>query len=247
MGLTPMTIRSAPASNWNERLPLVLLANLIGHQEPLFPYVSSAFFGAIYGIIFCQKSLPKKEFFGTAFFISLGLVLFGLVLLPFTEDIYADIMTHLHATWMLFVNLGVQSMCILLMMRMIEFNPSNAKTVKRLRFFRRFGMLSMSIFCMELLDLIPRWVISQIFNVDLLTGKTGNMGILLLLVAVTLAFWYGFIRLWELVRFYGSIEVFLRFITSLLFWKKPNFKDPLSSKDILYDVEPIILLEQPPN
>lgn len=245
-GLTPLTIRSAPATNWKERIPLIFLANLIGHQEPLFPYLSSAFFGAIYGIVLSQKSLPRKEFFRTSFFISLALVLFGLGLLPFTEDIYHDIMTHLHATWMLLVNLGVQSMCFILMMRIIELNPSPVKrdkNVRRLRFFRRFGMLSMSIFCMELLDLIPRWILSQLLNIDLVTGKTGNMGILLLLVVFALSFWYGVIRLWELIRFYGSLEVFLRLFTRLIFWRKPNFRDPLNSKGVLYNIEPINLLE----
>ncbi|MHA1111170.1 MAG: hypothetical protein ACTSRE_08705 [Promethearchaeota archaeon] len=242
-GLTPMSIPSTSASSWKERLRLVFFANLIGHQEPLFPFLSSAIFGAMYGIVFAQKSLPKKKFLRTAFFISLGLVFLGLGLLPFTEDILADMWTHLHATWMLFVNLGLQSMCFLLMMYLIEFHPNNAKTVRRLRFFRRFGMISMSIFCMELIDLIPRWLFTQIFKINLITGKTGNMGILLLLVIVTLAFWYGIIRLWELARFYGSLEVFLRLLTGLLFWKKPNFKDPLNSKGILYEIEPISLLQ----
>ena len=244
-GLTPTSIPSTPASSWKERLRLVFYANLIGHQQPLFPFVSSAFFGAMYGIVFTQKSLPKKKFLRTAFFISLGLLFLGLGLLPFTEDIIADFWTHLHATWMLFVNLGFQSMCFLLMMYLIEFHPNNAKTVRRLRFFRRFGMLSMSIFCMELVDLIPRWLFTQIFKINLITGKTGNMGILLLLVIVTLAFWYGIIRLWELARFYGSLEVFLKFLTGLLFWKKPNLKDPLNSNQILYNVEPISLLHVP--
>lgn len=253
-GLTPMSIQSAPASNWKERLPLIFYANLIGHQEPLFPFLSSALFGAIYGIIFTQKSLPMKKFLRTAFFISLGLVFLGLgmALHRFLTGgdiiIIEDIWTHLHATWMLFLNLGVQSMCFLLMMRLIEFNSDSikvAKTVRRLRFFRRFGMLSMSIFCMELVDLIPRWTFSQIFGMDLITGQTGNMGILLLLTLTTLALWYGIIRLWELARFYGSLEVFLRYFTGLLFWNKLNFKDPLNSQQILYEVEPISLINVP--
>jgi len=60
-----------------------------------------------------------------------------------------------------------------------------------------------------------------------------------------LAFWYGLIRLWELAKFYGSLEVFLRSFTSLLFWKKFYIKDPLNSYQILYDVEPILLLQIP--
>ena len=244
-GLTPLNIRSTSANSVGEWIKLVFFANLIGWQEPLFPFVSSALFGAIYGIIFTQKTLPKKKFLRLAFFISLGLVLVGAVLLPFSEDLLADMWTHLHVTWMLFVNLGLQSMCFLLMMYLIEFNPNNAKTVRRLRFFRRFGMLSMSIFCMELVDLIPRWIFTKIFSINVLTGQTTNMLLLLGLVAFTLAFWYGLIRLWELAKFYGSLEVFLRSFTSLLFWKKFYIKDPLNSYQILYDVEPILLLQIP--
>ncbi len=242
-GLTPMTIQSVTAESRGERLYLIFLANLVGHQEPLFPFLSSALFGAIYGIIFSQNSLPKKKFLWTGYIISTSLVVVGLVLLPFTEDIMEDIWTHLHATWMIFVNLGVQSMCFLIMMQLIELHPNNSKTVKRLLFFRRFGMLSMSIFCMELLDLIPRWILSQIFQIDLVTGTTGNLWILLLLVIVTLGFWYGIIRLWELIRFHGSLEVILKYNNALIFWKKPNFRDPLESQSILYDVEAISLLQ----
>ncbi len=245
-GIPILDIRSTTAYNFKERIYLIFLANLVGWQEPLFPFLSSALFGAIYGIIFGRKSLPMKKFMRLAFFFSLGFVVVGLGLLPFTENLIEDIWTHLHATWMLFLNLGVQSMCFLFFMRLIEFHPNYEKTVRRLRFFRRFGMLSMSIFCMELLDLIPRWIISQIFNIDLVTGTTGNMGIILLLVFTSLAFWYGIIRLWEFARFYGSLEVFLRLFTGLIFWKKPNFKDPLNSQLILYNVEVFTYLKNPP-
>ncbi len=97
---------------------------------------------------------------------------------------------------------------------------------------------------MELIELIPRWITSQIFNVDLVTGKSSNLGILLVLVILTLGFWSGIVRLWEFARFYGSLEVLLQLLNGLLFWKKPNFADPLNSQQILYDVEPISLLEQ---
>jgi len=243
-GYTPLNIQSTIVNTWKERSYLMFLANLIGWQEPLFPFVSSAFFGAMYGIIFTQHSLPRKTFLRTAFFISLGLVVVGLGLLPFTDNFIDDMWTHIHVPWMLFVNLGVQSMCFLISMHLIEFNPNNEKAVRRLRYFRRFGMVTLSIFCMELVDLIPRWIFSLIFKQDFITGSTANIGILFLLVIFALAFWSGIIRLWEVVRFYGSLEWFLQMVTSLIFWKKLNLKDPLNLKQILYDVEAISFLEK---
>ena len=99
---------------------------------------------------------------------------------------------------------------------------------------------------MELVELFPRWILTLIFKIDLVTGKTGNMGILLLLVIVTLALWYAIVRLWELTRFYGSLEVFMRLFNSLISWKKPNFRDPLNSQLVLYHVEPISLMRSEP-
>ncbi|MBN2156795.1 MAG: hypothetical protein JW776_12200 [Candidatus Lokiarchaeota archaeon] len=244
-GLTPLNIRTTIPNTWEERLYLIFMGNLIGWQQPLFPFISSAFFGAIYGIIFTQETLPEKKFIHTAFLTSLGFVIGGLGLLPFTEDIIADFWTHIHEPWMLFVNLGIQSMCFLFFMRLIEFNPNNAKIVRRLRFFRRFGMLSLSIFCLELVDLFPRWVFSKLFDQDFVTGTTTNIGLLFALVVFTLAFWSVIIRLWEFARFYGSLEWFLRMFMCLLFNKKPNFNDPLNSRQILYEVEPILLLSIP--
>ena len=244
-GLHPFSIRyTASVSTWKERFKRVFLANVVGWNQPLFPFVSFAFGGAIYGIIFTKKSFPKKKFLRTAFYISLGLLILGICLIPFSEDIRADIWDPIYSPWITFINMGMQSMCFLLAMKAIEFKSNNVKKIRRWRFFRRFGILSLSIYCMELIELIPRWITSQIFNVDLVTGRTANLGILLVLVILTLGFWAGIVRLWEFARFYGSLEVSLQFINGSLFWKKPNFKDPLHSQSILYNVEPISLLEQ---
>ncbi|MHA1453362.1 MAG: hypothetical protein ACTSRD_10915, partial [Promethearchaeota archaeon] len=105
-GLQPYSIRyTASVNTWKDRLNRVILGNLVGWYQPIFPFVSFAFIGAIYGIIFTQKSFPKKKFLKIAFYISLGLVILGLCLMFLSEDIIGDIYAQIYAPWVTFVNM----------------------------------------------------------------------------------------------------------------------------------------------
>jgi hypothetical protein len=240
-GLTPDNIRSTSGvDNDLDRIIRIFLALLVGQQDPLFPYLSSAFVGGIIGILYNQQQIPKKKCLYLAYSSCLLLVLIGVILLPFSSNIVDDIWNHIHAPWLLLINLGLQLACVFFLMSKIEFNPNNSKIVRRLRFFQRFGMVSLTIFCFELVDYIPRWIVTTLFHVDVMWGKTDNFLILLLLVALNLLLWAGIIRMWEVIRFYGTLESGMKIISSILLKNKINFNDPLNVREILYESEPVI-------
>jgi hypothetical protein len=241
-GLTPYTICSSVGvdSGW-DRLYRIILSWFFGYQEPIFPFISSAFAGAIFGLIFSQEFSSRRKFNNIVIFISIGFIIFGLILMIFSQDIVADLWSHLHASWLLFVNLGAQSLLVIGFINLIEFKSHNFQIIRRLRFFRRFGLLSLSIYCFELIDLFPRWIFTSIFEIDLIHGKSSNFLLLLCLIIVTISIWSVLLVIWEKIYFWGSIESWVYLIMCIILNKRPQ-KDPLKSHIILYNVNPKSLL-----
>jgi len=196
---------------------LVILA---GDFEPLFPCLSTAFVGAILGLFLANPRLSKK-FFRIGFLSAAGSIVIGGILIisgmTFSAFHRPALTNHL-------LQLGGQLFAVLIPLRLVEFRgrAQKAANSKFIRFMRRWAMVALTVYALEIFDIFPEWTLNlflgkitglnffeRIFNFDQLH--------LALAVAVYSVFWYYLLLLfWGKFNYKGSLEWFLIQIQSLV-------------------------------
>ncbi|MHA1828308.1 MAG: hypothetical protein ACTSX6_06635, partial [Candidatus Heimdallarchaeaceae archaeon] len=63
------------------------------------------------------------------------------------------------------------------------------------------------------------------------------------LAAVFTLMWEGIIRLWDLARYIGTWEWAFAYLNRIVGRRSINHKDPIRSREIIYDVEPILFVK----
>lgn len=220
------------------RLILVLLG---GREAPLFPMLGISFIGVAIGQIIIQKQ-PKKEHTSYAMLAGAVMIIYGglhLVFITGLENL--DPGFHVHPTWFVLLNSGLQLIGILVVIRKVEFNE-NLNVERWLnfsRYFRRWGLVSLTIFMYQILDFIPRNIFTWIFPIDLNERYSVGFGWTLLYTIVFVLMFEGIVRLWEKGKFIGTWEWIMVKIRTILSMKEKPADDPLNIKGIIYNVEPI--------
>lgn len=199
---------------YNASLKTWLLVFIGGDLEPLLPCLATAFVGAIIGLVLALPAPPIKLIkigtIGGILSIILGSVLIAAGI-PFS------IMNERTAMTTELIQLGGQILVVMLFLRMIEFRGRGEKFANRkvVRYIRKWSMITLSIFWLELYDIFPKWTL------NLLLGKKTGLNFfnrifgygqltLAFLVAVYSILWYDvLIRLWAKVNFKYSYEWFL--------------------------------------
>jgi hypothetical protein len=196
-------------------IPAFLLSFVAGSLHCILPYAGYALIGIVIGIMFAEERPYEaiKRYcrrLGFVFLIT-GIVLIGYHLFTITTGIidylfqYQNIPPDLS-----FVNLGLMLLWIPWFFRKFDFE-SDEKTVRRSVFIRRFGMLSLTIYCLEAI-----WNIlwSNIFHSQFgdLTGEfdpvMGNVILNLSYLVIVVGFWFIILKIWESIQFKYSFEDF---------------------------------------
>lgn len=208
----------------NPSLQTWLLVILAGDFEPLFPCLSTGFAGAIIGLFLAFPRSPKK-FFRLGFLAAAGCVLTGALLIvagmPFSAFHRPALTNHL-------IQLGGQLIAVLIPLRLVEFRGKAQKSANSplIRFFRRWAMAALTVYALEIFDLLPEWTLNlttgRIFGLNFFQRifTFDQIHLALLVAFYSVAWYYLLLLLWGKIDFRFSLEWFLIQIQSLISGQK---------------------------
>ncbi|MHA1109675.1 MAG: hypothetical protein ACTSRE_01130 [Promethearchaeota archaeon] len=243
-------IKYGTINNFRDRIRLLGLALLIGEQQPLFPHIAAFFLGNAFGIALTRPELNKKWFLRIGILVGLIIVI-AAFFVGFYVEHFEIVTTVVPNQWYFLACLGIQTWFFVLFMHLFDFSKKAQKRVKNTKIIRKAGILSLTIFSLQSIDFIPRFILTGLSSafssvyetgtaVDFLSNS-GSFGIGASLLAsfVVLFFWIGIITLWEKINFALSFDWIFTVFRNLLSGRKINWKDPMHSQDIIYNPESI--------
>ncbi len=180
----------------------IVLSIFVGPRHSLFPYFSFTLFGAVFGILLGEGALIKKiRIYGYGFgifFILLDGLLIGINGMP-------QLTTAILPFTMYTLNLGLMLCLVTFLIDLIEFSKEEKKPriLKRTRFFRRFGLITLSMY---LIESTISLLLAKIFRLLFPTSFEVNALIILLYLFINGILWVFIARLWERVNFKYSFE-----------------------------------------
>lgn len=240
-GLIPVNIVSMPQNNFKEVHRAFWMGLLIGYQEPLFPYLATFAIGNIFGILLSAPNLSshKKKFIIGSYSSAVIFVALGFLLWILRDNMYFGGDYMIPPDWFFFIGLGFQIIVITAFLHAYDFSRRAERRVNRTKLIRRAGLISLTIFTLQPLDLIPRAFLTLLFEDNYIIRGSLDFWPAILCGSVVLLFWIGLIALWGLINYILSIDYIFVIIRRLLAGKKVYLKDPLRSREIIYDSEPL--------
>lgn len=228
---------------------------LNGHLEPMFPFLATGTIGALIGMCLAQEQPPKR----LPLFMLIGTILAligGIMVILITGEFNYTFFRPGMDMYLLslFGQLGAMT----LMIYLIEYRGFTKHFVRFSRYWRRFGMASLTIYSLQVVDAVPRYfmqffsgVLSILFNptYDFSSVKPMEVGWpiatglgewwqALVTTMVIVAWWSLIVWLWEKVNFIGSLEWLVTSATSLFKGIPPSSR--VQAKRIIYEAEPIV-------
>jgi hypothetical protein len=223
----------SPGTNWDQRdfgtnLLFFVLAPLTPGPQPIFPYTSMAFLGLILGIDLTTPPMPKARL--TKYFLA-TLVMFGIGLVLGILKMAAAVNTYKLDE---FLMTSAGSLLILLLLYyLVEIRGKGAEFATKTTFFRRFGMLTLTLWALQWTMIFPvMWFDLLFFQGRAMTGQLSGYELLAMLLPI-MVMWWILLRLWEKKDFVGSFEWIT---TKLLSKKRPDAGQRLIMANSLYDV-----------
>lgn len=205
----------AGTSGLLDYVKLFLLGPLAGQTEPLFPFLFISFIGAVVGI-FLSMDRPPKYLPHKGMKIGGVMVLAGILGVAFMWltgiDSVGNLIDNTYLVlrlniWfpVLLLTTGGQLVFLMMALRLVEYRGAAAEFAKKTTFFRRFAMVSLTIYTFQYIDAIPLNIIRCFTGVNVVTGKTGLFLSVLAMVSSILT-WHFLLLLWERKDFKGSAE-----------------------------------------
>jgi len=208
-----------------------------GPKQPLFPYLASSFMGALIGMLLANPK-PQKRTLLWLSLVGVLMITAGVILivlgLPFTFLEQPPAIT----TYLL--RLGGQVCLLMTLLALIEYRGKGETFANRriVKFFRRWSILSLTIYSLHILEILPRWILSLIlqklpgynFMEEGIIGRGQELW-MFLAIAYILLFYELVVRLFIHFKMKGSFEWLLVKLQNL-------FKGVKSSKivsDLLGD------------
>ena len=232
---------------WYNYLLLYMIYDLGGAESPIFPMLGYCLFGAVIGIALAKDNL-KKKFIGIGVLYGILLIVAGVGVILYEMFLGGgwtlDVNFHVHPTWYVFAASGLQVLVVIITLRLFEFNKGLTKEQikKRTQWMRRWGLFSLTVYTLQILEYLPRGILAAIFpasNLDQWTESSVTW--VLIFMVVNWLMWAGIMRLWEKLKMKGTFEWLLLNIAKR--GKGINKDDPLNVQGILYDCEPIVAFE----
>ncbi|MBD3190229.1 MAG: DUF1624 domain-containing protein [Candidatus Heimdallarchaeota archaeon] len=199
-----------------------VMALIAGDLEPLFPYLATSFAGSMVGLALAKPKPPKRlPAIGGG--ISVSLMGFGGLFLALG---FFTMNNNRPALGNYLLMLGGQLGALFFFLWLMEYRGKSKQIANRhiVKHFRLWGMASLSIYCLAIFELLPRWFLSSMINlifseeVNLLKSSLFGYGqeylAILVAIYVILAFEL-MVFLWSKFNFKFSFEWFIIHFTSL--------------------------------
>ncbi|MBN1330094.1 MAG: hypothetical protein JXA54_11530 [Candidatus Heimdallarchaeota archaeon] len=193
----------------NASFKAFILTILAGDMEPLFPYLATSFAGSLAGLALARpKPIKKLPLIGGL--SSLGIMGLGGMFLALG---FFTMGNNRPALGNYLLMLGGQLGMIFLFLGLVEYRGRAKKFASRkiVKHFRFWSIISLSVYCLAIIELLPRKLFGVIYN--LLFSSNHNF-------MHTSLFGYGE----ELHAIAMAVAVILFFEMVLYYWSKINFK-----------------------
>lgn len=189
----------------NNLIVAIPLSWLFRGQFGLIPMAAIPFFGVIFGLLFA-KNATKKQILKFGLIATIGTLFLALGFL----GIYGipDLTLPYWPVSMVAFNLMLMTLVTTLMIIRYDYSSheKRLKYVKRTIFFRRFSMITLTMFVFESIIAVL-W--AKLFTLLFVDPFPFNMVADLLFLFCVLATWYIIAQLWEKINFKYSIEWFM--------------------------------------
>jgi hypothetical protein len=231
---TSMQYRWPPSSLGELALRLILIA-LNGYMEPLFPFLSTAFVGMIFGIVLSQENpdpkFPRYAMISgfVAIFAGIGLVMLGLNDQP-------PINFRQEVPWFL-ISLGGQICSLSLLLWIVEFKGHVRSFKWFSTFWRRWGMMALSIYCLQIIDFPLKIFIYLMTDQTAYVRESLSFSWSLIMTLLTILWIDLILRVWAKFDFKYSFEWIIVRLTT----KAEGIKSSRTQVDeVVYKVEPMV-------
>lgn len=206
----------------NASLRTWFLSLLAGDLEPLFPFLATWFVGAAMGLALLGAA-DRRKLLTVGGPAAAAILLLGIV---FTVRGPVIIGNTRPATGKYLLLLGGQLSAMLLLLWLVEFrgNPARFANRRLVRALRLWGMASLTIWSLEIFELLPRALFGLVYNalspqkVNVLhhgfLGK-GQEPVAVLYGFVVVVAFHGLVVAWSRIDFKYSFEWFVIRIASL--------------------------------
>jgi hypothetical protein len=222
-----------------------------GNNQGLFSWLAISFIGTIMALDLVEKPVTK-EFKKKWVKIGLILLFLGLIL-QVINGLIADTLDEPMKTifengfgkpldaggtaaYRMFID-GGELICMALLIYWVEGNNRAKKFAKRTVAFRRAGLISLTLYSIQYLALIPIVLIeSYIFHYPLADEYQATLGQSMLAVVLISLLFLAIPGVWEKIQFKGTFEWI---IARILSRGNKDAMDRLNVQGTLYDVEPL--------
>ncbi len=189
----------------NNLLLAISLSWLFRGQFGLVPMAAIPFFGVIFGLLFAIKA-NKKQILKFGLITSIGLLMLSLIFLGLFG--IPDLTLPYWPVTMVAFNLMLMTLLTTLMIIRYDYSSheKRLKYAKRTVFFRRFSMITLSMFVFESIIAVL-W--ARLFTFLFANPFPFNVVADLLFLFCVLTTWYIIARVWEKINFKYSVEWFM--------------------------------------
>ncbi len=224
-------------------------AILVGKEQPLFPFLAVVCIGAILGNNLAQEN-PKRKITGIGMIAGGVIIIIGVIFLILEGDIMGAIVgvtETVHPPWFFCILTGLQFIIICWWLRAYEFNPKRdmAKFTKRTRFFRRWGLVSLTLYLLQYyIQYLCLWLGELITGISFTTrwGVDNFLPVIIMMVIVV-GVWDLVFRVWEKLKFIGTFEWQLTSLTAVILnprGEKGKKAERMNIQATLYEPEPVV-------
>lgn len=187
-----------------------LMVIVAGNIEPLFPYLATGLVGSMLGLSLGREKLVK-DFAKIWLFTSIMLIGSGIALFLMGQPMSVAMRPTLPS---FLIQLGGQVGLIILLIYLVECKDKgkNFANKRIVRSIRRWGMVALTIYTLEIFDLVPgtflNLILGKATQVNFLENVFGFDKIYLaMIVGIHSMIWYeALIRLWSKINFKWSLE-----------------------------------------
>ena len=212
----------------NHLVSAILLSWMFRGQFGLIPMVAIPFFGVIFGLLQAAK-VKKQSIIKTGIFSVIGLIIASMFFIILFG--IPDLTLPYWPVAMVTINLALMIFATTLLIVRYEHSPPIKRTIlaKRSIFFRRFSMITLTIFVFESIIAV---IWAKIFSLIFIDPFPYNVVADVLFLCCVITTWYGIVRIWEKYNFKYSIEWFM---IRIIAWITGKTSQKLDVQKVLYN------------
>lgn len=199
----------------NASLKAWICAILAGDMEPLFPYLATSFMGSMIGLTISRHKQVKR-FPLIAGLSGIGIMGIGGIFIAFGQYNLSNGRPTL-GNYLAII--GGQIAVIMLLFWAVEYRGNSERFANNpiVKHFRLWGMASLTIYCLQIFEILPRWILTVMLSVfgkpiNLLQEAVFGLGkeyLALLVGLFSILYFEALISIWSRFNFKYSFEWFI--------------------------------------